>query len=209
MNENISPEEKLLRLIKGEKKPSAYSSAQNIVSEIKAESIDRQKSFFLVNLINAWVKTIFSSANLHKIVSGALLLSLIYLVFVFVYPLFGLKVKFPEVPQGIPKGLEDISKQENQSFESRQEQTLKRQIFANPSTLENPISAAVESQSIKDINLVGIIAGENPQAIIKDNKTQQIFYLSKGQFIGEFQIEEIQDGKIILERNEEKFELFM
>jgi len=61
----------------------------------------------------------------------------------------------------------------------------------------------------KDISLIGIISGDNPQAVIEDKKTQKTFYLNKGQFIGEFQVEDIQEGKIILNHNSQKYELYL
>ena len=62
---------------------------------------------------------------------------------------------------------------------------------------------------VKQLNLVGIIAGENPQAVIEDKNTQKTYYLNKGQFLGEIQLEDILEGKIIINHKGQRFELYL
>ncbi len=86
-----------------------------------------------------------------------------------------------------------------------------RQIFVSPAEqkTEKLMISGVNIDLIKDMSLVGIIAGENPQAIIEDKKTQKTFYLSRGQFMGEFQVKEIKEGKVILDYKGQSYELYM
>lgn len=61
--------------------------------------------------------------------------------------------------------------------------------------------------SIQDLSLMGIISGDNPQAAIQDKKTQKVYYVSKGESVADFLIEDIQDGKIILGYKGQRYEL--
>ena len=83
-----------------------------------------------------------------------------------------------------------------------------RRIFGNILVQQAGIAnAAANADLIKKINLVGIIAGENPQAIIEDKDARKTYSVTKGQAIGEFRVEDIQEGKIILEYRGQRYEL--
>jgi hypothetical protein len=86
-----------------------------------------------------------------------------------------------------------------------------RQIF-RPVSSERGVKRAGERivfSPDKEISLVGIILGEDPQAIIEDKRTQKIFYVKKGQFIEEFKLEDIEFGKAILSYKDRKFEIHL
>lgn len=59
------------------------------------------------------------------------------------------------------------------------------------------------------MGLVGIIAGDNPQAIIEDKKAQKTYYLNKGQSFNGYVVEEISEGKVILDNEGNKTSLFL
>jgi len=201
MRDNLSPEEKLLRLIRGEKKgPSpAPASAQSNTAPGKRAAFKIEAPSFLKH------------PDARKIIFILLAISCLYLIFSFIYPLVALrKVKLPEAPKEKNAVLEAVPGVEQKPLEEYLKEISGKQIFSNlPSAgVAGPVSG-VAVDLVKDINLVGIIAGDNPQAIIEDRKTQKTYYLDKGQFIGEFQLEDIQEGKIILNYNGQKFELHL
>lgn len=189
MKDNISPEEKLLRLIKGAKNTEE--------KPVTRKPIQSFSSFYL------------TSANIHKSIYVLFAVSLVCLLASFIYPLIGLrKIKLPDISGEKIKNNAVISKKESKPYEFYLEGLKKRRIFAASSVQGAGISTvAGQAGSIKDINLVGIISGENPQAIIEDKKTQKTYYVTKGQLIGEFQVEDIQEGKIILSSQGQRFEL--
>lgn len=205
MTEHISPEEKLLRLIKGQKRPAADAAkkAPRPAAEPKP-SIKNSLSFFSLGFL--------SFESLRKIIFAVFLASCIYLVISLVYPLVGLKqVKLPSVPSVTPEAEEtEAGGLEVKPLDFYLEPVRGRQIFSNISAPEAQGQAvAVDKDLVKDLNLIGIISGENPQAIIEDKKAQKTYYLNKGQSIGEFQLEDIQEGKIILNYRGQKFELYL
>ena len=200
MRDNISPEEKLLRLIRGEKKnPAAGSPASDAAKAAKRPAFEFKLPDFIFHL------------DARRVILIILVLSCIYLVFAFIYPFVFLRtVELPEVAKDSKAGLEAMPKTEQKPLEEYLQGFGDKQVFGSSGSVGviGPASG-LSAELIKDINLVGIIAGENPQAIIEDKKGQKTYYLNKGQFIGEFQVEDIQEGKIILNFNGQRFELHL
>jgi type II secretory pathway component PulC len=194
MMDNISPEERLLNLIRGKKKEDVPSKPS--VKYPTYPIVQKYLAFFY---------------EPRKIVMITLGVSLIYLAVSFIYPLLGLrKIKLPQVtPEKIIESKIEPT-QEIKPYEFYLEAAKGRQIFSSVSGQElGQPASGVSVDLIKDINLVGIISGENPQAVIEDKKTQKTYYVTKGQFIGEFQIGDIQEGKVILDYKGQRFELYM
>ncbi len=57
------------------------------------------------------------------------------------------------------------------------------------------------------LNLLGIITGDNNQAIIEDKGEKKTFFLYKGDTLGELRVYDIKDSAVILEYKGEKIEL--
>ena len=58
-----------------------------------------------------------------------------------------------------------------------------------------------------NLNLLGIITGENNQAIIEDKNLKKTFFLYKGDSLGELKVYDIKSNMVILEYKGEKIEL--
>lgn len=195
MKDSISPEEKLLKLIRGQKKTADLKPA--IQPSISPPYPSAQN---------------YLSLNIKKIIWAAFVFACIYLAASFIYPLVSLKRI--ELLQATPEKITESKievKSKARPYEFYLEGVKNRQIFGSPALKQEMGRPAIglDTDLIKDFNLVGIISGENPQAVIEDKKVQKTYYLSKGQFIGEFQIEDIQEGKIILNYQGQKFELYL
>lgn len=191
MNDNISPEEKLLRLIRGKKEKDLKTYPQKPTYP----SIQKGLPFL----------------PLKKLIWLAFGASCIYLIASFIYPWVALKeIKLPQVAPQKVIAAKIEPRQQIKPYEYYLEGIKDRQIFSSSTTsdTEKPLSS-VSLDLIKDISLVGIISGENPVGIIEDKKTQKTYYLSKGQFMGEFQVEDIKEGKIILNYKGQRFELYL
>ena len=70
-------------------------------------------------------------------------------------------------------------------------------LFSSPFT-EEKLSKEPEVDISKKFSLVGIIAGENPQAIVEDKEAQKTYYLYKGQGFGEVTVEDVGEGRVVL-----------
>ena len=67
--------------------------------------------------------------------------------------------------------------------------------------------APLAAELLKNYSLIGVVGGDDPQAIIEDKKAKQTYYLKKGQPLGEYKIRNIQDGRVILENDGQTAEL--
>ena len=212
MNDNISPEERLLKLIKGagkqktsrlkaENSPDLKPLTQEIITKTSAPNL---------------TQSIISSENIHKVTLALFGAAIIYLLVSLAYPFFGLKkIRIPAVSSEKAESREIISKSEPASLDFYLQGTNKRKIFSNPTAAASAAqdtaipTPAQAGELIKDIALVGIISGDNPQAVIEDKKTEKTYYVAKGQFIGEIQITDIQESKIIADYKGKKFEFYL
>lgn len=209
MKDNITPEEKLLRLIRKDKKIDAptgqkFSRAGLAIKRWRVGLTIKSSFFSLIQKSHSFL-------NPQRIILIAFAASCLYLIINLIYPLVGLRViTLPKVAQEKNIELKERPTQEPKPYEFYLEGIKERQIFTSPQAqgVANPQSG-LNSDLLKDISLVGIISGENPQAVIEDKKTQKTFYLNKGQFFGELQVEDIQEGRVIINYRGERFELYL
>jgi hypothetical protein len=152
-----------------------------------------------------------SETGIRKFLTIVLVISFIYSATSFIYPIFGLnKIRLPDVAKERKLPLKQRVKEEPKPLEFYTQGTENHSVFSSSGNLASPgPAAAADADLIKGINLVGIISGVNPQAIIEDKASQKSFYLSRGQFLGELCIEDIQEGKVILSYHGARYELSM
>ncbi len=62
---------------------------------------------------------------------------------------------------------------------------------------------------VKNLNILGIVAGDNNQAIIEDKQSKKTYFLYKGDSFGEFKVLDIKDSGVILEHKGERIEMRM
>ncbi|MDP2904946.1 MAG: hypothetical protein Q8O22_01415 [Candidatus Omnitrophota bacterium] len=208
MRDTITPEEKLLRLIRGTKKRKEPMSEENIPlgggSLAPAAAGTGGKPSFLAGHL--------FRLDPRKALRWGFILSSLYLGVSLAYPWFGLKkVKLPAVAGGAAVRPERLPQEEVKPFEFYLDGVSGRQIFAGVGSFVAAAlpQAAAGVNVADDISLVGIVSGENPQAIVEDKKNQKTYYLSRGQLIGDLRVDDIKEGKIIVDRKGQKFELYL
>lgn len=85
-----------------------------------------------------------------------------------------------------------------------------KKIFtAAPGQAGGPGSISTSDDMSGDLGLVGIITGEEPQVIIENKKTLKTYYLNKGQSFDGYVVEEISEGKVVLEYSGKRISLFL
>ncbi len=62
-------------------------------------------------------------------------------------------------------------------------------------------------EDLKDINLVGIISGLRPQAIIEDKKIQKTYYLAEGESAVGLRVEKIKEKRVVVDYHGQIYEL--
>ncbi len=213
MRNNQTSQEKLLGLIRGAKKqegsivgaPSLASLGTSFMAPAgKATEVRADGWHFL-----AFSLTL---PNFLWIIFGV---SCLYLAGTFVYPLLALrKIKLPDI-SAHPAGYAQTEKSEVIPYEPYEQAISSRQIFAvdYSNSIENEAAQSQNANAaadfIKNLNLVGIIAGDSPQAVIEDKNIQKTFYLNRGEVINGFRVESIEEGKVVLAYKGEKYELHL
>ncbi len=208
MKDNISPEEKLLRLIRGQKKiriPVLAEGNLNTLVPVKIQGgVIHQKRVFKF-------EKYLPHLNTNTLILIGLAASSLYLLSAFAYPLFVIKKTIFLQEKPLDKTIESkeaIKKDEIKPYDFYTQGIKSKQIFGAASVqLTQESNVIVGANLIKDINLLGVISGDSAQAIIEDAKSQKTYYVTKGQMVGEFQVEDIGNGKIILNYNGQRFEL--
>jgi type II secretory pathway component PulC len=207
MKENIPPEEKLLRLIRGPRKQA--STVERPATETPQDS-KRCVNHAPALPLKIYFSKLNNTPNLRKAIFFLFASTVIYLLACLIYPFAGLKkIKLPEIEQETAVRTQEETREAAKSFEYYQSVMGNRNIFSQSLGQDNLPASGINIDITKDINLVGIITGENPQAVIEDKKTQKTYYVTKGQFIGEIQIEDIKEGKIIISYRGQRFELYL
>lgn len=138
---------------------------------------------------------IFTKINILLIVF-ILLIAVIFLADIFI---------FKEKSSMEPVIINDkISQAQTAAVEETEEDDATDQAI-----LDKNISAKdiPREEILKNLNLLGIITGDNNQAIIEDKTLKKTFFLYKGDSLGDLTIYDIKDSVVILEYKGEKVEL--
>lgn len=212
MNENISPEEKLLRLIKGQKNEENHPEKKPEFQKITPALPSNAKR--MINRTSALnpplLMRILARFGLKKLLFVLFVLSSSYLAISLIYPRFAMKeISLPKA-QTLKVEEEIQPSKEVKPFDYYLEVVGTRKVFGSSS--ERPLEKPPEimgTEMMKDFVLVGIISGENPQAVIEDKKNHKTYYVTKGQVIAGMQVEDIREGKIILNADGKKYELYL
>jgi len=211
MKKGISPEEKLLNLIKNQGKGADSGIASAIeINGFKNEAGGISASAEITEQI---LKRPFSFVRLRRIFKLILLVSVIYLLYTFIYPYINLsRHKIIDSPIVKAEVTDMRPKEGLRPLEFYLKQLRGKQVFNVKAQGLAPLGVSRglnNMELLSEISLVGIIGGDDPQAAIEDKKIQKTYYLRESQFIRQFQIEDIQDGKIILGYQGERFELYL
>jgi hypothetical protein len=208
MNKEISPEEKLLNLIKSKNEPPAeQKSLQD--ENTASESIKEPHPATSSETGNISIKKIRKINALLKGVTGIL-------VFLFIFQfsthwwktsrLDHFKVKnTSRLPRRTEKTLPDID------IDKMEKKFLGRQLFKVFFIQSRGPLKSTKKTSIKDMikyyQLAGIIMEEKPTAIIYDRKTRQNIYLREGDAFNEMEVISISSNSVTLAYGNEEIEL--
>jgi hypothetical protein len=215
MKRDFSPEEKLLRLIKGAGKKDA---AKDRTEEGGAAS--RAAAPSLNN--NRWpgqppkpAQQAFLSNINTRSVNPALIFILTGLLLYFVFD----AVSNPyarRAPSDVlnikdePSAAKGAAAPVIEPYSYYSSQVEKRSIF---SPQEGETSAAAAGPTAEEISsnlsLIGIIAGDKPQAIIEDKKAGKSYFVYKAGTVGGARIIDILEDRVVMECQGKQFELML
>jgi hypothetical protein len=197
MKDNISPEERLLRLIKQGTKKSSHTASTSLSKT--------EKQIFVSNL--------FKVSYLNNLLLFFLFLSLVILAINFILPKEPAEIKFTSAASR-PQDTEDKELlPKMKPYDYYAQQIGKRDLFAPSIGKKEEVASGAKSSTLRemvqDFSLIGIMEGQNPQAIIEDKKAKKTYFLNRGDYLGEIKINDIQAGKVTLEYEGESVDLFL
>jgi hypothetical protein len=199
MKENISPEEKLLEIIR----------KGNDVSPHKSVSPERMAFLSIALSLRKIIKSIPFNTWLPAIIISLFVFSIVLLLLSFIFAFLPPGSKQLSLVQDKEMLVESATNEIlPPSVEAYIEVIRKKDIFNSASFMKDgkPDSAI---DGLKNIWLLGIITEEPKQAIIKDKTKEEIYYLKEGESLGEFKVSQILDGKIVVEYRGEGFEIHL
>ena len=225
MAKDFSPEEKLLRLIRSKSpspaqadakkenvspepwRPAPVSATVKAAAPISKPKYPRQEKYLKSRMT-------LSLDNINLILVILLTAVLVY----FIPNLF-------KRPKTVVQKLEEKIRtqgpvQETKPLEEEKRppvdyiagQTGARNIFQpiikEEAAAQAPAEQGPKLEDIKaQLNLLGVVWGDNPQAIIEDKKAQKTYFLSKGQGFNDIEVKDIFENKVILSYQGQQFEL--
>jgi len=198
----LSPEERLLRLIRGKSKAAA-SGAESASAPVGAPTATRPGAGMaaVATRMPSWRWPQVATVGLGVILG----LEAIVLIVQLLRP-----VPTLELPVSAPAAQEPFAPPEIPSLA----RSVSRPLFVTsiePGS-SDASSRQAPSQSAKQLasrlSLLGIVAGERPQAIIEDAETKRTYFVTRGQPVVEGAVvEEVLENRVILDLQGEQVEI--
>jgi hypothetical protein len=223
MEKEISPEERLLALIKGKSKSNGAGRPPDSAQRARAEEVGGEKK----SRIRAYLSEFFKSdifknrifdprrlviVNRYLVIITAILFFYLLVEVTFIRPYRDLSLLISGISQAssakAPK-IEGAAVQAPKDYSYYSGDLSKKRVFGTAEEAADNTKAGISGGVSNDLGLVGIIPGDSPQAIIEDKKSQKTYYLTKGQSFDAFTLEEIGEGKVVLDMNGKKIVLFL
>lgn len=213
MPQDMSPEEKLLSLIKNKNKDNLIEEPRAAAREEKGEKITgastsdtqivKKARLFGSKFLSSGLfdESVLRTINKYLLIAGALLFVYFLAELLIIRPyrnidslVFRPEAKEEKKDQAAGAGAKA------QDFSSYSKELSQKTVFGSTAGTGARGSGNISvSQDVSErIGLVGIVAGDEPEAIIEDKKSQKTYYLKVGQSFDEFLLEEISDGKVLV-----------
>ena len=214
--DNLTPEEKLLKLIRKDKEKTpvrAVSSEKlkgdKVALDARAVIADSDKA-----IENPFLFSFVKSVNFSLINSFITLVVIIgtgIFLFTLLYEFPKAKTKVPLIISG-EKG-ELIKERKILPFSYYEQAISKRVLFRGGVKETKEVRVIPKSknfgQLMQNLKLIGIMTGDNPQAIIENKKENETYFVNNGDYLGEIKVLEIESKKITLEYQGEAASLFL
>ena len=196
-----SPEDRLLSLIKGKYKRTERRSSEPRPGSKDTLLSDMSKKIFVKNKA---LRPLFSD-SVNRMLAIVLILLAGYLGYSILFPVHRRVDKYlekagisTEAIDIIERGSEPL-RPETQSYAHYSKAIRGKKLFSAPYIEEEEAEKEEPGIDVASrFNLVGIIAGDDPQAIIEDKQDKKTHYLLQGQVINEVSVVSISEGKVVL-----------
>jgi len=214
-----TPEEQLLNLIEDGEGPSTLSLKRKKSSRFSFISLSALSTLLarFKIAIKDWLVQLkggIDEPNLkawNKVLAVSAIILFVYLTADFTLRRLDIKQFTKKAAAQKGRSFQDDAKADVRPFLYYLEMVQRRDIFSPVKLMsaENPQEEAKKllSELVKDLKLVGISWGKDPEVIIEDKKDNKTYFLKTGDTISKFKIDVILKDKVILESDGQKMEL--
>ncbi|MBU0547215.1 MAG: hypothetical protein KJ710_04430 [Candidatus Omnitrophica bacterium] len=215
-----TPEEQLLNLIEDGEGPGSLSLKRkkkaSAFSFISLSSLSMVLARLKIGIKDglAQLKGGIDEPNLkawNKVLAAVAIILFVYLTADFTLRRLDIKQFTKKASAAKVRSFQEHVKAEVRPFLYYLEMVQRRNIFSPVKLMsaENPQVEAkkILSALIKELKLVGISWGKDPEVIIEDTKSNKTYFLKTGDTISKFKIDVILKDKVILEADGEKMDL--
>lgn len=236
MAEEFSPEEKLLRLIRGEKKKNGKLAVALPESSGIPQNPPVNAFELPMGKIQTAKRKTADKKSPFKFINSVLIVVLILTIAFFVFDilisklsLFGAsertgfsiadraylvdKDRSVSTTDSVSNTAQDRSSDESPPFfgysDMGRRELFKPQKAEVEEKVVNEKKILSGQEQLNGISLIGIISGEKPQAVIEDKKNQKTYFLYKGQNVNQLTITDILEDRVIFDFEGEKLELVL
>jgi hypothetical protein len=225
MNKGLTPEERLLRLIKEgvnaeqDQTPAEQAASTTAVSatppapesapSVETEVAARQKRD---------IRKFFTFTNINRLLTVMFFLILLYAIFGLVSLVFS-RPGLIDAGSGVAEGVVSVSGGQNdvskRTLEYYLAQIGKRDLFKSVILDDTKTAGQVEPLKLrideltKSLVLKGIIAGDVPQAVVEDTKAGKTYFVIKQDKIGDASVDDIKNDRVRLKIDGQTFELVL
>lgn len=220
MKRDFSPEEKLLRLIKGPGKKDVDRDKLEVKAALPAGTNSASSYYKGAGRDGAKQASLGISFKIMGIstknVNPFLVIVLIALLGYFLVDLVYSPYSKKEVDIAIQPDKEAVETKEKDAPSSVEPYTYYtsevegRNIFLPQESEVSPVQTGPTVEEISaNLSLIGIIAGDKPQAIIEEKKAGKSYFLYKGGSVGQSKVIDILEDKVVMEYQGQTFELML
>lgn len=222
MQRDISPEEKLLSIIKGKQaRPDSDKAPMPEAKNPRAGMVDapgkKLDDFICKVLKNDFFKNSIFDPGTLRVFNKYMVIALVIIASYFILDMLLVKparnaasvisiVSSSRMPVPITEKAMPI---ETKNYSYHSGKIAEKNIFSGSAYGQGDSPDGAASDDAANIKLVGIVPGENPQAIIEDTKNQKTYYLIKNQSVNDINVEDVSEGKVILEYRGKRMTLFL
>ncbi len=216
---NDSAEEKLLKLIKSSE--GARQRQKQVIAPAQKFGLAKEPNAagrilgkpHIITRVSRWLKAL-NLESINKLLRLGIILIFLLFIFSYFYSLKNIKDLLREDSDpaensdinSLPKPLKGELNDYSVALE-------KKDIFTASGVLnsgQNRANSALSStNAIANLKLLGVIAGQKPQAIIEDGIEQKSYAVGVGDYFKEFLVEDIGSGKVTLSYKGSRFDLFL
>ncbi len=214
-----TPEEQLLNLIEDGEGPSTLSLKRKKASPFTSINLSALSAILarLKISIKDWLiqlKGGIDEPNLkawNKVLAVAAVILFVYLTADFTLRRLDITQFTKKVSAAKGRSFQENVTADIKPFLYYLEMVQRRDIFTTVKLMsaENPADEAKKTMAalVKDLKLVGISWGAEPEVIIEDTKDGKTYFLKTGESVGQFKIDLISKDKVTLDLNGQKADL--